>query len=421
MRLPASLRRLLQDRKGSLLSTFSLSFLGITVLTGGILDVGVAQSAKLDMQQALDATALAVAKEGYGKTSAQIQSAADTHFRALFTNADVKNTTVTATMQSDDAGGSTVTVTGAGTVQTTFLSLAGIPTIDVGATAVAAWGSTRLRVALVLDNTGSMSNSGKLAALKTAGKNLLTQLQTASKSAEDVYVSIIPFSRNVNVGTGNVSASWIRWTEWDAANGSYNWRGTWIPASHSTWNGCVMDRDQDYDTKNTAPTTASSATLYPAQQYSSCPVPVMALSNDWTALNAKIDAMAAAGNTNQAIGLQWGWSSLTTGPLAVPAIDAKYKYQTVVILLSDGLNTENRWTSSTSSIDARQKKTCDNIKAAGIMVYTVQVNTGNDPKSTLLEGCATDTSKFFYLTSATQIISTFGTIGTSLSQLRLSK
>lgn len=55
------------------------------------------------------------------------------------------------------------------------------------------------------------------------------------------------------------------------------------------------------------------------------------------------------------------------------------------------------------------------------MVYTVQVNTGNDPKSTLLEGCATDTSKFFYLTSATQIISTFGTIGTSLSQLRLSK
>ena len=35
----------------------------------------------------------------------------------------------------------------------------------------------------------------------------------------------------------------------------------------------------------------------------------MGLSNNWTALNAKIDTMTANGNTNQAIGLQLGWQT----------------------------------------------------------------------------------------------------------------
>ena len=53
--------------------------------------------------------------------------------------------------------------------------------------------------------------------------------------------------------------------------------------------------------------------------------------------------MTPAGNTNQAIGLQLGWQTLTAAPYTVPAIDPDYKYQTVIILLTDGLNTEDRW------------------------------------------------------------------------------
>jgi hypothetical protein len=34
------------------------------------------------------------------------------------------------------------------------------------------WGNTRLRVALVLDDTGSMANDGKMDALKIASRNL---------------------------------------------------------------------------------------------------------------------------------------------------------------------------------------------------------------------------------------------------------
>ena len=66
-----------------------------------------------------------------------------------------------------------------------------------------------------------------------------------------------------------------------------------------------------------------------------------------------------------------------------------------------------------------QQKTCDNIKAAGITIYTVQVNTDGDPTSTLLQNCASDSSKFFLLTSATEIVATFNQIATALTTLRL--
>jgi hypothetical protein len=145
----------------------------------------------------------------------------------------------------------------------------------------------------------------------------------------------------------------------------------------------------------------------------------MGLSNNWDDLNAAIDTMTANGNTNQAIGLQLGWQTLTASPFTVPPIDTDYKYQTVIILLTDGLNTQDRWYSTASSIDNRQQTTCNNIKAAGITLYTVQVNTGSDPTSTLLQNCATDAGKFFLLTESGQIVTTFGQIGTSLSKLRL--
>jgi hypothetical protein len=129
--------------------------------------------------------------------------------------------------------------------------------------------------------------------------------------------------------------------------------------------------------------------------------------------------MQPVGNTNQAIGLQMGWQSLTAAPFTVPAMDPNYKYSQIIILLTDGLNTQDRWYSTASSIDTREQKTCDNIKAAGITIYTVQVNTDGDPTSTLLQNCASDSSKFFLLTSSVQIVSTFGQIGTALTNLRL--
>lgn len=396
---------------------------------GVAIDYTQASATRTAFQNALDATALAMSKTAATQSAADLQASASAHFNALFAAPNATNVAVTATYTS--TAGSKLALNATATLKTNVLGVLGYGDIDIGAAATSTWGETRLRVALVLDNTGSMSSASKMTALKTASQSLLTQLKNAALLPEDVYVSIVPFSKDVNVGADKYDQSWINWALWEAKNGTcsnsdYKSKSSceskgkvWTPAAHDTWNGCVTDRDQNYDTTNDAP--VAGGTLYPAEQYRSCPVPVMPLANDWTALSAKIEAMQPAGNTNQAIGLQMGWQTLTASPFVIPEYDPHYQYNKVIILLTDGLNTEDRWYTNQSSINARQQKTCDNIKAAGITLYTVQVNTGSDPTSTLLQNCASNASKFFLLTSGDQIITTFNQIGTALSQLRLAQ
>lgn len=420
--------RFLNDCRAAVAPLFAITALPLLGAVGAAIDFTQVNATRASFQSALDATALMLSKTAANQSAADLQTAANSYFNALFTRPNASNIAITANYTS--SAGSKLTLSGTATVATNFGNFLGLDKVNISAAATSTWGNTRLRVALVLDNTGSMAWDDKMTALKTASQNLLTQLKSAATTADDVYVSIVPFNKDVNVGSSNYNESWLRWDLWEAANGTcsiskYSKQstctsqgGTWTPKDRSTWNGCVTDRDQNYDTTNDAP--LAGGTLYPAEQYSSCPVETMGLSNDWTALSAKIDAMQPKGNTNQAIGLQLGWQTLTASPFTVPTIDPNYQYTQVIILLTDGLNTQNRWYSSASAIDARQEKTCNNIKAAGIVLYTVQVNTGGDPTSTLLQSCASDSSKFFLLTSASDIVTTFNQIGTALSSLRLS-
>ncbi|MBL8574659.1 MAG: TadE/TadG family protein [Hyphomicrobiaceae bacterium] len=430
------LKRFIRDKRGSIALTFSLSLLPIAIAIGVGMDYGRALKSRSAMQNAADATALALTKYATTLSASDLNTKADSIFKAIYRDKDVSGTLVTTAYSNTDGSQLKMDVTG--TLPTTFLNLISVTGMNVGVTTTVKWGQSRLRVALALDNTGSMSSDGKMTALKTATKSLLTQLKDAAKADGDVYVSIIPFSRNVNaIDLGPYTSNWIRWTNtpgnsdaWDSRNGtcSGGWgsseqscTGTWTPKNHNTWNGCIMDRDQNYDVTNTAPTLATPQTLFPAQQYSSCPEAMMGLSHDWASLNAKVDAMNPTGNTNQAIGLAWAWQSLTASPFAIPAEDPDYTYQKVIILLTDGMNTQNRWTSSQSTIDGRQATMCANIKAAGITLYTVQVNTDGDPTSNMLRNCASGTDKFFMLTSANAMVSTFAQIGTSLTRPRIDR
>jgi Flp pilus assembly protein TadG len=421
------LTRFWNNRHGGVAPIVAITIVPLIGAVGAAVDYTRANAARTALQASLDSTALLLSKTAANQTGDELQATATGAFNAMFNRPDVQNAEVTAHYSSID--GSKVTVTGSAIVPTDFLNVLGFSAINITASTTTTWGNSRLRVALLLDNTGSMASDDKMTALKAASHNLLDQLKAAAAVPEDVYVSIVPFNKDVNVGAANHDQSWLSWNLWEAQNGTCSYSSyhdqstctshgkTWTPASHSTWNGCVTDRDQNFDTTNDAP--AAGGTLYPAEQYSSCPAQLMGLSNDWTALSSKIDAMQPRGNTNQAIGLQLGWQSLTAAPFTVPDKDPNYKYSQVIILLSDGLNTQDRWYSNASSIDARQQKTCDNVKAAGITVYTVQVNTGGDPTSTLLQNCASDSSKFFLLTSSTEIVTTFNQIGTALSNLRL--
>ncbi|AWL95622.1 TadE/TadG family type IV pilus assembly protein [Bradyrhizobium ottawaense] len=432
--------------QGNIAVIFAIALVPVLSFVGAAIDYSRAAQARASMQSALDSTALMLSRDLSSGTitTSQISSKAQTYFNALFTNTTtLPSVTVGATYTASTSIGSTIQLTGTGAYTTSFMKIAGFPTLGIDTTSTSAWGLTRMRVALVLDVTGSMADDGKMPAMQTAAKNLVDQLSTLAKTNGDVYISVVPFSKDVNVGSSNYDKSWIDWSDWEAVNGSCsdNWYKqqsscvsagkTWTPKNHNKWTGCVTDRDQDYDTKNTAPVSSNSSTLFPAEQYSYCNSsnsayiqPIMPLSYDWSALKTLIGNLVPTGNTNQGIGLAWGWMTLSTGdPMNAPAKDTNYTYKDAIVLLSDGMNTQNRWYSDSSQIDAREKKLCDNAKAQpnNITIYTVQVNTGSDPTSSVLQYCASSSDKFYLVTSASQTVSVFKDIGTSLSKLRVAR
>ena len=588
-RLGRLLREFRSARSGNVATIFALALIPILGFVGAAVDFSRANAVKAQMQTSIDSVALMLQKNASKLSPDQLQTAAQNYFLAVFEERYGTNDIQVSSTYST-TGGSNVVVNVSAEVPTTFMQILGFKQLPISTSTTARWGNSRLRVALVLDNTGSMAQSGKLTALKTATANLLTQLQNAASTDGDVYVSIIPFVKDVAVDRSVYNSSWDSWIQWDdgtdnswdGANGTcsvgnqsprskcvaqsacsisgYNsksscenggtcsisgnnsqsscqnagicsisgktnqnsctsagicsvagyttqsscqsagvcsnpgitdqssctsskacsdsnytskgqckkyggtwakgtwtstpgkwtagvwttgvwtagvWQSaTWTPNNHSTWNGCFTDRGTStapgtsagYDQDVTEPTSSIPATLYPAEQYSACPMAVMGLSYDWGTMNSMVNNMVANGNTNQPIGLVWGWLSLVGGgPFTAPPLDPNYHYQQTIILLTDGLNTQDRWYSNQSSIDGRMYDlttshgTCANIKATGIIIYTIQVNTGGDPTSTLLQNCASDSSKFFLLTSANQIVTTFNQIGTNLTRLYLSK
>jgi len=217
------------------------------------------------------------------------------------------------------------------------------------------------------------------------------------------------------------------------ATGVGPWKHKWIANNHSTWGGCVTDRTQDLDVGNGSvaasfpavnPRDFNGGTRLTPVDYSG-PYYCMAgkvtpLEYDWTDLTAKLNAMQAAGTTNQAIGVAHGWQALTTngayGAPAVPANTTRY-----IILFSDGLNTQNRWGSVQSDIDARMKLACDHAKADQVVIYTLYVHVAGDPpNSTPLQNCASDSSKYYNLSGSSAIAAAFADITKKITNVRVS-
>jgi Flp pilus assembly protein TadG len=280
-----------------------------------------------------------------------------------------------------------VTATSSAIVPTILMKLAGNDTMDINEKSVVGRTLVNIEVALVLDNTGSMSGS-KMSSLKTAAKTLVDTLYATDGSSEYVEIALVPFTGAVNIGTDNKYASWVDSESKSVAgqedygeNQDYPWKTSLkgktayevLDEYDRNWLGCVRARvgtgltaegttvdldlwdvppsDSDVNTK-WAPYVKPIHTLNGYNPVynswvknvlkfkSTCPAAeILPLTNQKNTIKNQVDSMVASGYTSVPIGLIWGWRVLSSAePYTEGDDENNTENRKVIVLLTDGQN-----------------------------------------------------------------------------------
>jgi Flp pilus assembly protein TadG len=415
------IRSLWSDQAGNAAIIFAVVAFPTLGLLGMGIDYTRSASLRTRLQAAVDAAVLNYAHQASGVSQAAPQSAIQNQVAAAFKASEFQSLSVSASATSSTLQASATMVV------PRIMGLLGSPSLTIGSSSTATWGTQSLEVALVIDNSQSMSESfngtTKMAAVKTAAVNLVSSL--FASGASSVKVAVVPFDTDVNVGTGNLSASWI--DDSNVSSGGYGYSSYgggsscgWGSYCSPNWAGCIWDRTQNYDVQNVAPSSTSTKYQPDPNRTSSCDLtPFLKLATSQTTVNATLNDMSPAGNTNLTIGLAWGFNMLTpNAPFSGPAALGSAGVYKSLVFMTDGQNTKNRWSTTQSQIDARTTLACNNIKAAGIEVYTIGTV---DANAAQLQACASDPSLYYSVTSGSEMNAAFTDIAAKISRLRLSR
>jgi hypothetical protein len=238
----------------------------------------------------------------------------------------------------------------------------------------------------------------------------------------------------INKSTGNLTNHLTQ----SSCESSSSRMWTNVASNNSNWTGCVADRDKDtnlnYDVKDDAPTSTNN-TKFPRTLGCGGLATILPLTDVYTAsgyqaLTNKITQMQAEGNTNVTIGAAWGWHLLDKKAPFTEGVEYQTKdVQKFLILMTDGENTQNRFSTSASQINARTQAVCNNIKTQSpnaannpptpaIKVWSIRLISGNEA---LLKSCATEDSMYINVTDPSQLDGVFSAIGSEIASLHLAK
>ena len=401
-------KRFAADDRGAVALIFALALIPLMLSVAAAVDYSRASLARADLQSATDAAILTVGRSAIESNATDVTAQTRKAFDAGFQRGDGTTVTNFTVVRN----GPTLTVEVNAQVPLAFAGILKRDGVSLKATAEVQLGTTDLEVALVVDNTGSMAEAGKMTELKRAAKGLIDRLQSAAATATttSVKIAIVPFDTSVRVNATVPPPSWVRLMTGGGSDDDDD---------ENSWKGLIVDRDQPYDVQGTLP-SASSATLYPGIPSETANLQrIMPLSKDFTALRSHVDAMSPNGFTNTTIGLAWGLNVLTPGaPMSGTAEAPRPNLRKHIVFLTDGENTRNRWTTTPSLIDGRTSLICDEIKKANITIHTIRLVEGNE---TLLKSCASDPSLYHSVTSATDLKPIFDKVAARIIAMRIAR
>lgn len=310
--------------------------------------------------------------------------------------------------QWTDTGNATFNVKIEGNLNTSLMKLAGIGSVDVSVTSQVNLGQQSLELALVLDNTGSMSGI-KIESLRTSAKELVRIINSAKSDYSTLKVALVPFSEYVNVGPSNAGAVWV------TGAGA-------IPG----WEGCVGSRNAPLD--ETADFAVGNP--YTALAAARCIAPIQPLTSDISLINSKINAMTADGNTFVPGGLLWGWNVLSPdAPFTQGMTATQLKEKNglkVIVLMTDGTNTlspayPDHVVGNTTLSDQKLATICENVKDDNYKIYAVSFMIADPVIVDLMRNCASSPEASFDADNPTELYAAFRNIGESLAAIRITK
>lgn len=262
----------LRDRGGGVAIAFAFTAPAAMLLVLGSIDYSRYVGARVGLQNAVDSAALALARNATGSlTSSALNAQAPGALAAASGGSGAVLTSASLTNNNTQ-----VCVSATQPVFSIAGRMIGLSTTTATATgcATTAGGGGAYEIALVLDNTGSMSESAggqsKLDSAKSAAKSLIAQL---ARSGSTASFSIVPFSTSVNVGASNRGASWLD----SAGASSAHWQNyrrpagaSWLPTSRfdlfaqmgATWAGCVEERPDPFLTTDAAASQSNPDSLF---------------------------------------------------------------------------------------------------------------------------------------------------------------
>jgi Flp pilus assembly protein TadG len=457
-------RQFKSDCLGNVTVMLALSVIPILITVGAAVDMVQTNNTLTKLQGAADAAAIA-GGSSHITDDAGLQKIVEDYLR--LNGAIAALDSVDKITPKLDKKKQTFSVTITGKRKTSLMNLAGIYDMDLRAYSQVNLGGDGLEVALVLDNTGSMNASGRLPALKTAAKLLVSEVMKTKDTGAYVRVGVVPFSNYVNVGLSQRKAPWLDVEDdksvtvphacWNTYPDAIKKNCHQVPnvvdgvsqgtteqcdwdygppkevcgpsTSTYTWNGCVGSRPDPMDEG-----IGGMSTHYKGLPNEWCASELMELTDNKSKLDDMIDNLVAVGETYIPAGLLWGWNMLdSNAPLekAKTATAIKDMGGTkAIVLMTDGQNTLASYapnhtgyagTSDWAKGDAKTATLCKNIKDDKIVVYTVSFMITDPGAKSLMANCASDPSKAYTADSAAALASAFEDIGQSLVAMRLSK
>ncbi len=444
-KLLAKMSSLKEESSGHVAVIAALSIIPILTVAGFAVDFQLVTTKKTQVQFAMDSAVIAGARAMQeGQSENEIKATIQNYIEALANSNDGNLTCETVDVvfgaESQDISASVLC-----SQPTTLSAVVGKNHLDFRINSASTYGIGKLDVAFIFDSSGSMGWSGRLQDLKDASALAIEELlPDGSNENGDIRIAMTAYNHMVNAGDyfpdvvesttyTETSNYWLTydggsdcsyWGWWYGTQYWYCTSTTQVPINHT----CVYEREGNEAFTTAAPGENAWLEVTGGNEYwaddcpPSEPLPLTTSKSD---LLDYIDNLTAAGGTAGHQGAAWGWYLVApewadiwpsaSEPLAYDEPDSAK----AIIMMTDGsFNSYNASGQGNSTQQAEDL--CDNMKAAGVVIYSVAFQAPASGEA-VLEYCASGPEFFFDPSTGQQLEDSYRAIATSISDLRISQ